>query len=601
MMRIPPRRLALVSVLVFSLVGLQAPSATALPLFSDGFESGNLSNWTGSAGVQVQSAVTFAGTFAARATTTGAAAYGMKQLTSSRSDLFMDTRVRVASVGGTTTLLRFSTSADKKVLSLSVKQNGALQIKNHITGVTDTSSTILPSASWRELQLRGVVNGASGLAEVWLDGSPVADISGTQELGSTGFGRVEIGSNQSSSGFDVVFDDVQVDTAFIGGGGEPPATPTGLRTTSVSATRVDLAWTASPEATSYRIYRDGPQVGSAGTAVFQDTNVDPETTYSYTVDACNASGCSAPTAPLPVSTPPESSGGTVVLAAGDIACDPADSSFNNGNGTSTRCRQKFTAQLLSAADAVFALGDVQYECAGLSAFSQSYNPTWGQYKSITFPAVGDEVYLRSGTGCGSPGNEGYFAYFGAASHAESDGYYSFDLGGWHVIVLNSECGSVDRGNAADGCAEGSPQNDWLEADLAVNSEACTLAFMHKRRFSSRKNGEQTDPKMKPFWDDLYAARADVILGGHSHSYERFESQNPSGQADPNGIVQFIVGTGGKSHGGLADPAGRLPTSETGTSKNFGLLKLTLNPSSYDWKYIVESGSAFSDSGTGNCV
>jgi hypothetical protein len=282
------------------------------------------------------------------------------------------------------------------------------------------------------------------------------------------------------------------------------------------------------------------------------------------------------------------------MAAGDIACDPTDSAFNGGSGTSTRCRQKYTAQLLGPADRVLALGDTQYECGGTAAYAQSYDASWGAYKDITHPVLADAEYATSGTDCGSAGPDGYFEYFGAAAHGPK-GYYSFDFGGWHFVALNSNCTKIG------GCGQGSAQNKWLEADLAANDEQCTLAFMHLPRFRSAKSGSQVGSSMKPFWDDLYAAGAEIVLGGAWHFYERFAPQTPSGGLnDSRGIVQFVVGTGGKNHRGLADPAKRLANSRAATASTFGVLKLTLHSSSYDWDFVVEGSSGFSDKGSRSC-
>jgi hypothetical protein len=588
------RRIGLVTASLVSFVVFAPTNASAAPLFTDGFESGNMTNWTISQAVQVQSAITFAGSFAARIASTGGAAFAQKQLASSASDLYMDARVHVVSLSGTTTLLRYKTASDTKVLSLSVKSNGALQVKNHITGAVITSATVMTTGAWHELQVHGLISGASGRVDVWLDGAVVADLGGTQDLGTAAIGRVEIASNQSSSGFDAVFDDVIVDTAFIGGVQSPPATPTNLHTTSVTANQVSLAWNASTGADTYRVYRDGGQIGVPSAPFFQDTGVQPSTQYAYTVDACNEAGCSDQTGALLVTTP-AAGGDTVVMAAGDIACDPADPDFHAGNGDATHCREKYTAQLLSGADAVLAVGDTQYECGGSTAYAQSYDPTWGQFKSITFPAIGDQEYGTSGTGCGAAGPDGYFGYFGSAAHPESNGYYSFDLGSWHVIMLNPIC------NEVGGCVEGSPQNNWLESDLAAHPNACTLVALHIPQFASKKNGSQVNTKMRPFWDDLVAAHADVILAGNSHFYERFEKQNATGQPNSNGMVEFIVGTGGKSHGGLALPANRLPTSEVGDNHTFGVLSLTLHSTGYDWEFLAEGSSTFTDVGTAACV
>lgn len=598
--RTPPRRAPLVAAFLLTFLLLPITAARAVPLFSDGFETGDLSNWSASSAFTAENQIVLAGSWSGRATSTGAAAYVYKQLANAQSNLYFKSAFNHLSAGGTTTLLRFRSATGPAILSLNVNLAGSLVVKNHVTGAQRISSTTVSKSVPHEAQLHGFVNGASSLVEVWFDGVPVPDISGMDNLGTTPIGRVQLGQNAGTVTYDTVFDEVVADTEFIGAS-TPPPTPTNLHATKVTADEVDLAWNPASGATSYRIYRDVGQIGTSPRTSYQDTTVEPESQYLYSVDACNSLGCSAPTAPILVTTPSQGTGdGTVVMAAGDIACDPADSGFNNGNGTSGRCRQMHTAALLSAADAVFALGDTQYECGGTSAYAQSYNPSWGQFKAITFPIVADQEYATGGTDCGAPGADGYFGYFGAAAHPESDGYYSFDLGGWHVIALNSECSQIDNGTASNGCVDGSPQNDWLEADLAANTEACTIALLHKPLFFSKRTGPGTNVNMRPFWDDLYAAGADIILAGNSHFYERFEPQTPTAQPDPDGLVGWVIGTGGKSLGTPATPANRWPTSET-AAKAFGVLKLTLHATSYDWEFVVEGGSTFTDMGSADCV
>jgi hypothetical protein len=292
--------------------------------------------------------------------------------------------------------------------------------------------------------------------------------------------------------------------------------------------------------------------------------------------------------------PVMAAGDPVIAAAGDIACDPASPTFNGGAGTSTSCRQRYTSDLLVGAGlaAVLPLGDIQYECGGYPAFLQSYDPTWGRVKSITRPAVGNHEYLTSGgTGCdaGNAGANGYFTYYGAAAGNPDQGYYSFDLGSWHVIALNSNCGDVG------GCGPGSPQGQWLTSDLAAHPNLCTLAYWHIPLFSS---GGRAAPNSRPFWDALYAAGADVVLTGHDHIYERFAPQDPSGRPDDvRGMRQFVVGTGGSNHTSLATLAAN---SEVRNASTFGVLKLTLRPTSYEWQFVPEAGGSFTDSGTTSC-
>jgi len=284
----------------------------------------------------------------------------------------------------------------------------------------------------------------------------------------------------------------------------------------------------------------------------------------------------------------------VIAAAGDIACDPTNSDFNNGSGTTTSCREKYTSDLLlnGGFSAVLALGDTQYYCGGYQAFLQSYASTWGRILSITHPAVGNHEYLTSGgTDCNSAnaGAAGYFQYFGAAAGTPGQGYYSFDIGTWHIIALNSNC------TDAEGCDASTPQGKWLEADLTAHTNYCTLAFWHIPLFSS---GGRAAQNSLSFWQVLYNHDADLILTGHDHIYERFAPQTPAGIADPvRGIREFIVGTGGADHTTITTIA---PNSEVTNANTFGVLKLTLHPTSYDWQFVPEAGESFTDSGTTAC-
>ncbi len=275
----------------------------------------------------------------------------------------------------------------------------------------------------------------------------------------------------------------------------------------------------------------------------------------------------------------------MIAAAGDIACDPADSNFRGGAGTASACRMKATSDLLLGMElaGVLALGDNQYEDGALPKFRQSYDPTWGRLKSLTRPAVGNHEY-------GQPNASGHFAYFGPAAGDPANGYYSFDIGTWHLIALNSNCSRVG------GCGAGSPQELWLKADLAAHPAACTLAYWHHPRFSSGLHG--SDLAYDAFWRDLYDAGADVVLVGHDHDYERFAPQDPRGAADPvRGIREFVVGTGGKTHYWFRSPQ---PNSEVRNWDTFGVLVLTLRSLGYDWRFISEPGRSFADSGRGFC-
>ncbi|MDP2660552.1 MAG: metallophosphoesterase, partial [Dehalococcoidia bacterium] len=218
-----------------------------------------------------------------------------------------------------------------------------------------------------------------------------------------------------------------------------------------------------------------------------------------------------------------------------------------------------TAKLLDGiAGTVFTLGDDAYPSGSASDFARCYDPTWGRHKARTRPAPGNHEYK-------APGAAPYFAYFGAAAGEPGKGYYSYNVGAWHVVSLNSSCSDVG------GCGAGSPQMRWLLADLAASPAKCTLAIWHEPVFSSGGHGSSS--AMQAIWQALYNAGADVVLGGHDHDYERFAPQDAAGKADPNrGMREFVVGTGGATRTPLLP---RLANSQVSNSGAYGVLKLTL--------------------------
>jgi acid phosphatase type 7 len=237
---------------------------------------------------------------------------------------------------------------------------------------------------------------------------------------------------------------------------------------------------------------------------------------------------------------------------------------------------------------VFANGDLAYERGTFAEFQNCYQPTWGKFKDRTRPAPGNHEYVGSDA-------SGYFRYWGSQAGDPNKGYYSYDLGSWHIIVLNTNCGVRELG----GCAQGSAEETWLRQDLAAHPAACVLAYGHHAMFSSGLLAKHAQhPELEPFWADLYEAHADLILGAHEHSYERFAPQNPRGQPDPqNGIREIVVGTGGRSHTFLGAPQ---TNSEVRNDNTYGVLKLTLEPNKFRWEFIPEAGKTFTDSGEGIC-
>ena len=274
-------------------------------------------------------------------------------------------------------------------------------------------------------------------------------------------------------------------------------------------------------------------------------------------------------------------------AAGDIACAPTDPSFNGGVGTAIACQQKATSDaiLVGGYDAVLPLGDTQYNAGTTPAFNASYRPSWGRVDGIAHPVVGNHEY-------GTPGAAQYFQYFGASAGMPGHGWYSYELGSWHVIALNANCALIEGG-----CGTGSPEEVWLRADLASHPVQCTLAYWHQPLFTSGQEGPAV--AMSTIWADLTSAGADLVLNGHEHDYERFASQTATGQRDDaHGMPEIIVGTGGANHRTLHKT--RMPNSVTSDSTSFGFLGLTLNPGAYSWDFVPVAGGTFHDSASASC-
>ncbi|WP_331096339.1 metallophosphoesterase family protein [Archangium sp.] len=263
----------------------------------------------------------------------------------------------------------------------------------------------------------------------------------------------------------------------------------------------------------------------------------------------------------PPGTPPE-----VLVGAGDIASCAVEG-------------DEATAALLDGvAGTVFTLGDNAYPDGTAQDFERCYAPSWGRHRQRTRPTPGNHEYHSAKAGP-------YFDYFGTAAGEPGKGYYSYELGAWHVVVLNSE---LELG-------AGSVQEQWLRADLKASTKRCTLAYWHRPLFSSGPDRDTTD--VKPLWTALYEAGAEVVLGGHDHLYERFAPQTPEGKADPErGIRQFVVGTGGMTLYPFGAP---LANSERRDASTLGVLKLTLEDGAYAWEFLSVRGGV-TDQGRGTC-
>ena len=262
----------------------------------------------------------------------------------------------------------------------------------------------------------------------------------------------------------------------------------------------------------------------------------------------------------------------VLVGAGDIA-DCTDKGHH------------LTGDLLDTLPGTVAtFGDNAYEDGRRREFRRCYDPHWGPHLHRTRPAAGNHEY-------GTDEARAYFDYFGARAGRRGEGWYSYDLAEWHVVVLNSNCDEIG------GCGPDSPQLRWLENDLATSDARCTLAYWHHPRFSSGvRHG--SDDAVAPFWDVLYKHGAEVVLNGHEHHYERFAPQTPSGRRDPRfGIRQFVVGTGGNDAYGFGNV---IPTSERRATDVLGVIRLVLAPDRYEWRFVNAAGDDFDDHGTGKC-
>jgi Calcineurin-like phosphoesterase len=282
-------------------------------------------------------------------------------------------------------------------------------------------------------------------------------------------------------------------------------------------------------------------------------------------------GGQGPTVPGPSPTPTLPTPGPVVFAGtGDIAVDGGQADA--------------TARLLDTIGGdVFTLGDNAYPNGSRDNFRNVYDRTWGRHLGRTHPAPGNHDY-------NSPGAAPYFEYFGALAGTPGWGFYSFDLGAWHIVSLNSD---YEFGVGVD---PGSPQAAWLQADLSAYKGKCTLAYWHHPLFSSGQNGDY--PRMRGLFNILYDANADVVLSGHDHLYERFAPQTGDGRSDPaRGIREFVVGTGGVP---LYPFMTTKPNSEQRINNAWGVLKLTLLAESYQWEFVTTPNGAVRDSGTGQC-
>ncbi|MFC0105520.1 metallophosphoesterase [Kibdelosporangium aridum] len=358
------------------------------------------------------------------------------------------------------------------------------------------------------------------------------------------------------------------------GGGDvsSPTRPAGLRVFASTSDSIGLWWHPASDdvgVVGYDILRNGNVVGTSETTAFTDTNLASGFGFTYSVRARDAAGNLSPTSvPIHGTTQPGSSDGVVLVVAGDISKPQISGEHNK------------TAELVTAIKPSYVLtvGDNQYDSGTLAEFQAYYDKTWGKFKSITRPTPGNHEWADE--------LNGYKAYFGAVATPRGNTYYSFEVGDWHFVALDSQ-------PLADGVQ--GEQLSWLRQDLARNKKACVAGYWHHPRFNSGKYGD--DKNIAPFWTELLKVRADVVFTGHDHHYERIKPLNVSGKVDEaNGLRSAIVGIGGGSLYTQIMP-------REGVEKSFarhGVMKLVLTGKSYSWEVIGTDGTVLDKAGPYTC-
>jgi hypothetical protein len=449
-----------------------------------------------------------------------------------------------------------------------------------------------------EVTLTATSEGQTGTATITVIPVPVASVtvtpsSGTVQVASTLQLTATLRDDEGNvlTGRTVVWTTGSAAVARVTSGGLVQGVATGQVTitatsegrTGTAAITVILAPVATVTVTpSAATLQTGSTLQLLATLRDASGNVLTGRTVSWStnrsrVARVNSSGLvtAASTGSATITATSEGRSGTAQLT---VSAQAPSSVVFVGAGDIARCGSsgdEATANLLDGIPGtVFTLGDNAYESGSDAEYAECYEPSWGRHKARTRPSPGNHEYQTQGA-------TGYFNYFGASAGPTGRGYYSFNLGNWHIISLNSNVSM----------SAGSTQEQWLRADLAANNSACTLAYWHHPRFSSGSHGSTTSTQ--PLWQALYDFNAELVLAGHDHNYQRFAPMTAQGAADPvRGIRSFVVGTGGADHYSFGTPIANTDTN--------GVLKLTLFANSYTWQFIPEAGEAYTDSGMGAC-
>lgn len=439
----------------------------------------------------------------------------------------------------------------------------AVASSDHLPTADATTATFTPTAdTYVDSSAAGTNHGTSG--QLGVDGSPV-------KRTFLRFAVSGVSGTVTSARLRLHTDDVSGSNSSAGG------TVRALSDTTWSETTV--TWNDQPAVDGATLATLGAVARNAWYEVDVTAHVTGNGAYAIAVTSSSTDGAdydsreTGATAPQllittgAATTTPPPSGDPVLVGAGDIS--------NSGSGDSA------TAALLDGIPGtVFTTGDNVYNSGTAAEFANYYNPTWGRHKARTRPSPGNHDYNTSGA-------TGYYDYFGPLAGPAGQGYYSYDLGNWHIVSLNSNI-SMSAGSA---------QERWLRADLAANTKPCTAAYWHHPLFTSGAN-HAPSTATRPLFQALYDHNADVVLFGHNHQYERFAPQDPNGDLDTaRGIRTFVAGMGGASHYSFGTIR---PNSEVRNSTTYGVLKLTLHSNGFSWQFVPEAGKTFTDSGTTAC-
>jgi hypothetical protein len=578
-------------VAVFGLVMIAVPvTVEAATLFTDGFESGTFNAWSASGGLVIETGDARSGIRAVGNNGTSNA-WARTVWPTAETDLYARTFVKVYSSSTSFRLLRFRTASGGPVARLYLNATRRLSIRNDTTSTSRVSTITVATGSWHEVELRAAVNGAAGAIEVWYDGVRVAALSGTQNLGTASIRQLELGNPVAGSSYNVEFDDVAVAEERVGGGQTGAPSITAFTPTSgAPGAIVTVAGTGFTGTSSVTF--NGLQ------AIFI---VDSDSSLSATVPA------GASTGPIRVTTPAGFADGpsdfTVSGPAGTFRVVVAGDICQNSSSSLTKCTQTGDRVTAEDPDWVLVAGDIAYPAGTANDFATRYHTRWGggndpSFLSITRPVPGNHEYDDPANGNGA---EGYRAYFpDDVAPASGPLYYSWSEQGWHFVALDTDACSASEG--CPGIGAGSTQLAFLQADLANDTNTCEIAYGHHPRWSSPSgtgatNRHGSQAHMQAAWQILVDQGVDLYLAGHDHDYERFARLDASGVAAAGGTRQFVVGTGGAGLYPFA--ATILPTSEAHILDH-GILILTLEPTSYSWRFTDEFGTVLDSGGPVLC-